>query len=110
METSSSCNRTLKAFALASAIFLAIAVISIAFMFSPVKVVTEYDVFGESIKEETASSALSIQGAALLGESWKKYPDYTIGLGIAAGLAFGGYIFCIIMIDKEMREARKAEL
>jgi len=91
---------------IAALIFLSIAVASIVFIFSPVKNITEYQgIEGNTITEESAFSALNFEGGALLSRSWHKYPDYTIGLGVAGGLSFAGFIYCIAMAEKARREA-----
>lgn len=80
-------------------LLLAIAAISIYYIFKPVEIHTTYK------DMETISSypAYSFQGALLLSETWKKYPDYIIGLGITGGLAFAGSVYVAYRMCKEVK-------
>jgi hypothetical protein len=81
----------------AMVLFLAVAVLCVGFIFSPVK---------DGNKDNyVALPASSLVGLKLQGESWRRYPNYVIGLGAAAAISFGGAIFCIYNITK----AKEAE-
>jgi hypothetical protein len=82
---------------LAMVIFLAISVVCIRFIFAPVEQVFDN---GHGDRTITAKGATDLIGLKLMGESWKAYPDYVIGLGTAAIISFGGAVFCIYNITK----------
>ena len=86
-------KRILSTWAVAMLIFFAVALVCIGFIFAGVK-----EGRGDNYVTYPASSLL---GGQLLGESWKRYPEYTLGLGIAGGLSFIGAVFCIFNIYKE---------
>ena len=73
----------------------------IGFIFAPVSIFASDK--NHQIIQQIAYPALSQQGAELLGESWKRFPNYTIGLGIAAGLSLAGAIYGFYNIYKEAR-------
>ena len=75
---------------IAAIIFLTIFVVCIGFIFAPVEEVSETSV--------VSHPATSVFGAKLLGESWKRYPEYTLGLGIAGILSAAGACYCIYVI------------
>lgn len=77
----------------AMVLFLAVAVLCVGFIFSPVK---------EGNKDSyVALPASSLTGLKLQGESWRRYPNYVIGLGAAAVLSFGGAAFSAYNLTKE---------
>lgn len=86
---------------IAAGIFLISAIISVGFMFAPVKVHST-DIYNQ----ETVSSGsiFSDDGASLIAQSWKQYPAYNIGLGISAFMAFSGAVFCIFNMHKANQE------
>jgi len=90
-------KRILLAWGLAMVIFFAIALVCIGFIFAPVE-------NGNGELTVTYSST-SFAGMKLLAESWKRYPDYIIGLGTAAVLSFGGALYSIYNIIK-VRETK----
>jgi hypothetical protein len=76
---------------------LAVAVVCVGCIFAPVK---------EGNKDNMVGlPASSLVGLKLQGESWRRYPNYVIGLGAAAVLSFGNAVFCIYNITK----AKEAE-
>lgn len=83
---------------------LIIVIICIGFIFAPVITVTEYE---DGTVIEQRNSALGILGSSLMAESWHRYPEYTIGLGVVAGMSFAGAIFCFYMIDKGQKRDRE---
>lgn len=75
-------------------LFFIIAIVCVYFIFSPVKHITKSPTGDDVI----GYPAISMQGLLDRAESWKEYPNYTIGLGIAAGLSFTGAIWSIAII------------
>ena len=73
-------------------LFLVIALVCLGFIFAPVK-----QGIGDIV---TTRSAVSIQGIQLMAESWKRYPQYTIGLGVAAGLSFAGACYSVYLMSR----------
>ena len=92
----------------AGVIFLTIAVVCISFIFAPVKVsfLVEYP-DGETVEQEYSFKGTGLRSSILRAESWKRYPDYTIGLGVATAISFGGFIFCVAMIGRELKETQE---
>lgn len=89
--------RILATWGIAMMINLATALLCVIFIFTPVK--EHITTGGEEIIVKY--SAYSLQGGALLSESWKEYPQYTIGLGTAGLLSFGGACFCAYNMKKK---------
>ena len=75
------------------ALFIIIALVCITYIFAPVQ-----EEFDEVV---TSRAATSLEGLALRGESWKRYPHYNIGLGIAAVLSFAGGGFCVYQMGRD---------
>lgn len=78
---------------IAALIFFVIFVVSIAFLFAPVKEVNEEVI--------VTHPAISVLGGKMLSESWKRYPQYTIGLGVAGLLGAIGGCYSIYLIYKK---------
>lgn len=73
-------------------IFLAISLVCISYILTP----TEVHVLLPGMERQEivlAPSALTEDGLSLRAETWKEYPHYNIGLGIAAALGFGGALW-----------------
>lgn len=49
---------------------------------------------------ELIEPAISLYGLKLRAESWKRYPDYTIGLFTAAGISFAGAVWCAYQMER----------
>lgn len=81
--------------------FLAIALLSIWLIFTPA---TIHQKVGN---QETilAPSALTAGGMLLRVETWKEYPDYTIGLGVISGIGFIGTFLVLGGMLNEMDQA-----
>lgn len=79
-------NHELLQWGIITVLFLAIAVLAIGLIFSPVVLHTQAE--GGIVK--AADNAFTIQGLGARGEAWKEYPTYNIGLGIIGVLAFIG--------------------
>lgn len=78
--------------------FLIIAVLCIGFIFAPVK---EY--YKDRVTQETTVYSWYVagdNGGLEIATSWKEYPHYTAGLGIAAIVSFSGAAFSFYMIEK----------
>lgn len=88
------------------AIFLGMSIFSISYIFQPAKIYSEY---GDGSVIVERPSAISFQGALLTVESWKKYPEYIVALGIIAGLGFLGAIVCIFSLDKILKAEKQCE-
>ncbi len=70
-------------------LFLAIALIAIGLIFSPVTVRSinsTYDIF-------LTPPATTTSGLALRAEAWRKYPEYNRGLGLIAVLSFASAVY-----------------
>lgn len=80
-------------------VFLIIAVASIALILSPA--VNHARVYGQ--EHIAAPSALTADGMLLRVETWKTYPEYNIGLGVIAVLAFSGAVFTCTMYDLQSK-------
>ena len=80
-------------------ILLIIAFVSLGMVMQPVKAhITVYDSAGNERGEVIESPSL-MDG---LPDSWKEFPEYNIGLGCIAVMAFTGAILvCSILVDKK---------
>ncbi len=80
-------------------ILLIIAFVSIGMVMQPVKAhIPVYDSAGVERGEVVESQTL-MDG---LPDSWEKYPEYNIGLGFIAVIAFAGAILvCSIMVNEK---------
>ena len=83
-------------------IFFAIALVCVGFIFAPVE---EHMLTGGISNGEIiiGHSPLSVIGGKLMGESWKIYPQYTLGLGISGIMSFSGGLFCIVVICNKQK-------
>jgi len=90
-------------------LFLIIFLVCIGFIFS--RPVESYEVLitekNEWDRVELSPSALTIAGMGVLGSSWRKYPEYTTGLGIAAGLSLIGAAWCVYNIERKPKRAEE---
>lgn len=75
----------MKQWLIAGMLFFAVSLTSIYFIFERPTDFTE----GEVVKE----SGLSIGGMKLLGDTWRKYPNYNVGLGVCAGFSLAGGLY-----------------
>lgn len=98
-------KRTLQRWAPVLVLFLAIACTCLGFIFAPIEetIVIEDYTGGQQVLTH-ASPAISMGGLLGRVESWKKYPEYNIGLGIAAGLSFVGALWVIARMYEEAKE------
>jgi len=81
--------------AIMSLLFI-IFVLSIIILFLPVQ---EY--IGDKV---VTNAAISLQGGKLLAESWYRYPQYSIGLGVIAIVSVSGGCSCVYIISKKREQ------
>ena len=87
-------------------IFLVIALVSVGMILAPsIDHIKGYDPLGGGqVEFKYAAPATSVYGLVGRVETWKTYPEYNIGFGVVAGLAFSGSVLmCWTMYNVKNR-------
>jgi hypothetical protein len=104
IELGENARAALKTWGVAALLFILIALVAIFFIFSPPVLQVERN---DVVVQSDSGSNLDLRQLGMTARAWMKYPEYTVGLGISAGLGFAGFCYCFVMLQLKAREGEE---